>query len=268
MKRDGPGGRVYPFTDYDRESVTTILKNVPKEPLTNWTAKLVAERAVHKENTWHAIQKEHDTEAARKWVSAAGRDVRDTSGMFGSAVHHLCEHFDNLDDPDVESKFEWFIAQIELMMARAHEDVRDVRADVWRAYHHFASHLPSVDPWRRECVVYTDDYAGTCDLLAYKPSIGLGLVDYKTSRSIWPSHAAQASAYAKADTIAKDVNGVNVKDVSMPDICWCEIWHIRPDGLAVHEVDIEAGYRLFLAALEMRDALRRKCFLPEEGQSG
>jgi hypothetical protein len=131
-------GRYYSIPGYENtpfRSVTNIIGIIDKPAIAGAAAKRAGERAIACETEWHAIQQEeYDSlannprikdrtpktlqkwanEAARLWISAAGRQYGDYTSDQGSAVHCACEHFEqHVTVVDGQAVFdEWLIAKV------------------------------------------------------------------------------------------------------------------------------------------------------------
>lgn len=226
-------GRHYTWKGETFTSVTTVIGGgIPKPALVNWAAKRVAEIAVERHPVWAKM----DTNSEKiDWLKRAPYRERDGAAIQGSAIHDWAEKRAlglpiTVDDMPAEQR-----PYGEAFLRFAHE-----MAPTWEM---------------AEASVYNraHGYAGTLDALMYVPAMGdgLGLVDYKTSRTgIYPETALQLAAYRTAEFIGL----ADGTEVPMPPVEWCAALWITPTGC--HLIPIDAGplaFEYFLHAQQVRD---------------
>ena len=211
-------------------SVTTIIKGgLPSPALTAWGMKSVAEFATANYRQLYAM------------CSASYRFVRDASGAVTAVV----------DDPDaVVSAIDW--------LKGAPYRERERKADAGTAIHEQAEAyvlgkpLPPAQPsiraqvaafrqfladfrpkyarvaerdhWLAEASVYnrTERYAGTLDAIADIPGLGRVLIDYKSSKGVYPETALQLAAYRHAEFIGLP----DGTEWPMPPVDGCAVLHL------------------------------------------
>jgi hypothetical protein len=192
--------------------VTSILGVLNKPALVGWAAKSVAEFAVRHREVWTQLP---DADA-EKLLKGAPWSQRDEAADRGSAVHKVVEAYvTDQPLPDMtEDELECAIA--------AETFLRD--------------HSVTVEA--SEITVYDDvmGYAGTCDLWC---RIGgeQWLIDWKTSKGVYPEMAVQLVAYAEAGYALVGGHGVDwAGGVLYPGRPRLGVVHLRRDGYTLHEV--------------------------------
>lgn len=230
LARNTSNGRYYthPVTGAeDYASVTNIIgKGVAKPWLATWKLKLAAEYAVDNLDQLKAVERNIAIAA----IKAQGDYVRNKAGDVGTFIHDLIDT-GAISDP-VACK-----AAAMLECPEAVEFIEPTAAfiDDWRPQ----------EMWS-EVTVFSDKYrfAGTLDSLQMTP-MGLAILDYKTGKSISNDVALQLSALANADYA-----WIAGEQVPIPAVDLGLVVHLRPEGYAVHQVDIGAPvFEAFLACL-------------------
>jgi len=218
-------GRLYthPITGAQYPSVTTVLNVVGKgDALKHWAAGEVAKYAVKMKNTWLEL----DDQAAVDLLKREPLRSLDRAATRGTDVHAVAETF----------------ARTGVLPTWADEINGYVEA--LRAF--FAQHQPT--PVLVEATVFnsTIKYAGSFDMVCKLPQYGdeLVILDYKTSKAIYPDVAAQLSAYANGEEYIGD-DGVARP---MPKITRGVAVRFAKDGdYEVIECDIDKGWQYFCA---------------------
>ena len=231
-------GRQYthPITGASYPSVTTVLGTVGKgEALKHWAAAEVAKYAVKNRETWQNL----DDQAAIDLLKREPLRFLDRAASRGTDVHALAEIY----------------AKTGSMPTYADEIGGYVQALV--AF--FRDHQP--EPVLVEATVFDSDvgFAGSFDMVCKLPAFGDGLVilDYKTSKAIYPEVAAQLAAYAHAEQYVLDDNSVH----AMPQIERGVAVRFAAGGeYEVIECDIEEGWRYFQQVRKVYD-INTKGFL-------
>ncbi|MFJ3248335.1 PD-(D/E)XK nuclease family protein [Streptomyces sp. NPDC086782] len=207
--------------------VTSVVGMAPKDFLSFWNAKVVAETAVEQIDTVVRLA-ERDPAGAVDYLKGAPRRQTRAASDLGTAAHDLFER-----------------------LARG-EEVKDrsVHIDVKRHVRWFREFLDDVQPefLYFEETVWSDthQYAGSFDAIA-KVDGETVILDWKTSKSIYDSVALQLSAYRYADRIILAETG---ESVDVPEIVGGGALHVRPEGWALHPV--ECGPTVFDAFLHLR----------------
>lgn len=206
-------------------SVTTALSAGIPKALDNWHKKLVAEYAVDNRDAWTSL----DRDAAVDLIKRASDRQRDAAADRGSVVHAILEGVRAGVTPDPT----WS---------------DDVRGLVRAGLRFFDEWQPDI--YWQEVEVFSDQhrYAGTLDMVAWLPGLGLYIVDWKTGKNIYPEAGAQVAAYRNADyAVIGDV------EHAIPAISGGACVHLRADGTyELVPVDSDAEqFDLFLHALHV-----------------
>ena len=219
-------GRMYthPTTGASFPSVTTVLGVVGKgDALKHWAAGEVAKYAVKMKDTWLAL----DDQAAVDLLKREPLRSVDRAASRGTDVHAIAEAY----------------ARTGTLPVWADEIGGYVEA--LRAF--FADHQP-IPVFIEQTVFNTAiGYAGSFDMICKLPLLGdeLVILDYKTSKAIYPEVAAQLAAYANGEEMIDD-SGVAQP---MPEIKHGVAVRFAIDG--TYEVigcDINLGWEYFKAA--------------------
>lgn len=207
--------------------VTSVVGMTPKEFLTYWNAKIVAETAVEHRDTVLELAKK-DPMGAVDYLKGAPRRYTKAAADLGSTAHSYFER-----------------------LARG-EEIRDrhVHADVKPHVRWFREFLDEMQPEfiHLEETVWSDQhqYAGSFDAIARIGEEVVGL-DWKTSKSVYDSVALQLSAYRYSDRIILADTG---ESVGMPEWDGGAVLHVRPEGWQL--VPVECGERVFETFLHLR----------------
>jgi hypothetical protein len=226
----------HPITGATFPSVTTVLGTVGKgEALKHWAAAEVAKYAVKNRETWQNL----DSQAAVDLLKREPLRFLDRAASRGTDVHALAETF----------------AKTGTMPQYADEIGGYVDALI--AF--FKEHQP--EPVLVEATVFDSEvgFAGSFDMVCKLPAFGDGLVilDYKTSKAIYPEVAAQLAAYAHAEQYVTDDNTVH----AMPNIERGVAVRFAANGeYEVIECDIDEGWRYFQQVRKVYD-INTKGFL-------
>lgn len=188
-------------------SVTTILKEVTKEALTNWA---VAETAKFAFANPGASLKEA---MGARWRSSGQAAVR------GKTIHSWIEAHEN---------------GAELVPEDLPEDVRPFGIAFEKYVNTFKPHVVHLE---MPVANLTHGYGGTLDALQIDASERTLLVDYKTGKAIYSAEQKwQLSAYLHAEWLLRR-EGVQTIAYPMPKVDGAMIILLKPDGnFAVEEV--------------------------------
>jgi hypothetical protein len=209
-------GREYP-------SVTEVLRVINK-PLTQWAARTAASLVLADPFTYNTAEK-----------AAAGIYAqRDEAATRGTLVHGaIASHFAGQDH-------------------LVPEDLRGY-------YRAFSAWMNSTkcDLIYSETICFSDThrYAGTLDLMvaiSNEPYI----VDFKTSRSVYPEYLLQVAAYCHAEGI-----WVNGKSIPMPDVPihgMVVLLQKTGDYVVRRVQNSERAFAAFVAARELYDYMREE----------
>jgi hypothetical protein len=185
----GMSGRRYvwpPNTDTPEmvvPSVTTILGNLNKPALPNWAAREVAKYAVENIPSWENLPANDAIDLLKR---APYRNMS-RRGDVGTAVHAAVEAWINTpgEEPPVVDNLD-LLPYIAGAISYLNEHVA-------RVIH------TEVTLFNREY-----QYAGTVDAIVKLKEGGVAIVDWKTSKGVYPEHALQLVAYAGCEFIGFD----------------------------------------------------------------
>ncbi len=165
--------------------VTTVLsRGIPKDALTWWAARTVAEFVRDNPDVVDELRGDEDADALVKTLKRVPFDLRNEAARQGTQVHGYAQALMRGEAVDVPTALAPYV------------DAALAFMDQW---------LPS--PVLVETVVASraHGYAGQLDLVADLPSGLRVLIDYKTARSgIWPEAALQMAGYRWADCYLGD----------------------------------------------------------------
>lgn len=135
-----------------------------------------------------------------KWLASTGWDeaesIKTAAGDKGSRVHHAIVDLIDGHEVPMEAKIAGSDG-LEVELSLEEYDCLRSFCDFW------ATHKPVT--MAREVTVFGDGYAGTVDwvgMLTAPPKgypAGPWLLDWKTSKEVWPEYELQVSAYAHAE---------------------------------------------------------------------
>lgn len=224
-----PSGRVYtwPPTGEEFASVTTLIgAGVPKPFLVAWAARTAAEYAADNLDALAGLS----TKAERiALVKQAPNAHRDGAGALGDEVHIACQRIAEggpllAGDPP-------HVAHYRRLLREHDITILDCERTVYNRTHH---------------------YAGTYDAIG-KVGDTNAVIDYKTSKGIYPEVALQLCAYSRAEFA--DGGGVEIRS-PRPDAGY--VIHLRPDGAALHRCDIgDTAWAYLCAVMEVAAWTRR-----------
>ena len=204
-----PDGQLVP-------SITNVLGVLNKPALPRWAAKVVAEQAVAMRDS---LAKLDEAEAVDLLKGAPWRSSGRAADR-GTTIHAYLEaKLQGLDPHEISGE------------AARYRKAADQFLSEW-----------DPKPLAIELTVFGDGYAGTGDLWATLNNGAVAVLDYKTSKAIYPEAALQLSALARAD-VTPDGSLAPVVD---------EAWVVRigEDGYEAKQVaDIDGCYQVFRALL-------------------
>lgn len=244
--RTTPNGRTYvhPIEGDVYPSVTSILDSWPKPWMGPWTARQVATYAADNAALLDRLDK-------AAWVDLVRREaVRYTNRAagLGSAIHHAVESY--LDDESLEvTQFDQQTRPYIRAFIRFLED--------WEPTYH-----------RVEVTGYHKtypQYAGTVDGIVSLPTLGTRVLDVKTGRGVYETHALQLAAYCRFETL---VTGPPWFEDPMPPVEGAVILHLKPDLYDLVEVDTgDDVWRLFRAVAFIDGFMRTPRALVDDHQT-
>jgi hypothetical protein len=244
--------------------VTSVLNMIPHDYLQNWYAKesgLLAVKSIEHLQDMAAF----DKQGAVDYVTGAARRYTKRRGAIGSAAHTTFEllvrgepRISVADAIEGNEKLAYLL-----------ED-EDALAEAEIMTDHFEQFLQTVQPElvRAEDVAFssTHGYCGSFDAvlkLQVNPLTGKidlkngetqqRLVDWKTGRSVYPTVAAQMTAYTRADVIV-DTDG---NDHPMLDFDGAGVLHVTAKTWAFKDVVLSDDiFNTFLACLTFLQEMR------------
>lgn len=222
-------GRTYtnPQTGEQYPSVTTILGQIGKaEALKWWAAGEVARYAVEKQDIWREL----DQQAAIDLLKREPLRSLSRAADRGTDVHAIADHYMQTGETGTITEHNGYV---EALLNFVHD------------------HQPL--PLLCEKTVYGEGYAGSFDMVCKLPALGdqITILDYKTSKAIYPDTAAQLAAYAIAGRYIDE----NDQFQLMPIIETGAIVRLAADGTyEIQQADLGAGAQLFRAALAVFQA--------------
>lgn len=225
----GPGGRwyVHPASGVQAPSVTNILSVLNKPALPRWAAKATAEFAVANRSSWVDLD---DAAAVDLLKGSPWRDSRKAADA-GTDAHSYAEDLltgkRSVDDEFAPPGAGREIGNVRDLVATVRPQPLVVEATAWSHEH---------------C------YAGTLDAIVVIDG-AVCLVDWKTSKDVYPENALQLAAYRYADVLVAP----DGSEIAMPRIDRCLILHVPKDG-DWSVVEVEATEREHLAFTNLRVA--------------
>jgi hypothetical protein len=222
-------GRVYthPTTGATYPSVTTILGQIGKgEALKWWAAGEVARYAVENRDTWLQL----DQQAAIDLLKREPLRSLNRAASRGTDVHAIADHYTKTGNIGTITEHNGYV-------------------DALVQFYHEHQPLPIL----AECTVFGDGYAGSFDMVCRLPALQdrVVVLDYKTSKAIYPDTAAQLAAYAHAPEYIDDHDTIH----PMPKIDTGVVVRLGADGeYEIREMDLDHGWQLFKAAQAIHTA--------------
>ena len=197
-------------------SVTNILGVLSKPALVPWAAKVVAEQAVAMRES---LLKLEEQEAIDILKNSYRRSSSRAAGR-GTTIHAYLEaRLAGIDPPEISGEAARFRGAADRFLAE------------W-----------TPKPLHLELTVFGEGYAGTGDLWAILNNGATAILDYKTSKAIYPEAALQLAALAHADLTADGL--------AAPKVDEAYVVRIGEDGYEVKQVrDLAGCYETFRALL-------------------
>lgn len=268
-------------------SITTALGALDKPGVRNWERQQIAAwAATHVEEI---EMKEVEVRyrylmAVPKFLTPEKHDALD----YGVDLWNAAEYALN----EAANAGTWIHTYIEdhLLGKFPEEPIRDDHYQMVVAFHEWESQH-DIEVISTERTVYGDGYAGTADLFAKIDGV-VTLVDWKSSSAVRDSHKAQLGAIGAAVTTAREVSSETPGSIKhklqpkvavehgqeyawfveepLPDFQQYSVVQVRPDDYnnageylpafckmhVIPEKEIDAAYKLFLAARDARLAER------------
>jgi hypothetical protein len=229
-------GRQYinPVTGQTYPSVTTILGQIGKgDALKWWAAGEVAKYAVEMRNTWLEL----DPQAAIDLLKREPLRSLNRAADRGTDVHAIADRYAKTGEIGEITQHNGYVEALTRF---------------------FREHQPL--PVLAEYTVFGDGYAGSFDMVCRLPALDnqLAVLDYKTSKAIYPDTAAQLAAYAHAPEYIDE----NDKLHPMPKIDTGVIVRFGANGeYEIQQADLDAGWQLFQAALAIHRAQQNQLLI-------
>lgn len=225
------GKRTYTWRGETFWSVTTILKAAPKgDALIGWSAKVTAEAAIAAvQNGTLPAMVAQDAAAAQKFLTQSRFTKRDAAADAGTLIHEAIEA--------------WILGK------PLPEIPRELEGH-WRFFQQWCrEYRPK---WElSEATVYNRSqvYAGTLDIIA---RIGKArwLIDGKTSKAVYDSHALQCCAYTRGEFVGMP----DGTEAELPEIHRAGVLLVRPKSTRLVEVAIDDD--VFRSFLYIREVFR------------
>jgi hypothetical protein len=210
-------------------SVTGILKIVDKSgPLVGWAKRITAEAAVRhadKINEWAA---DFGEDGAVTMLTKAADVIRDKAATQGSDIHALAEAITLGHEVTVTEEQAPFV-------------------DAYRAWRR--DFEPSFLAAEEMVCSLQYGYAGTLDAIV-EIAGEVWLLDYKTSKGVYPETALQLIAYGSADFIGRAGDPTRY---AIPKVDHYGVLHLRPEGYELVPFDVTGAFEAFLSAKALSD---------------
>lgn len=219
-------------------SVTTVLGILDKQAVSTWRAKGAARALIE---AGDLLPAEWSEDERIRWALAQIDAYRDEAADLGSSVHLLADMVGSgVQGAESDSK--------PFPIGEREKPYLD-------AFRGFLGRYGRSNIVSSEHAVWSlNGYAGTYDLIM-RIDDGLGLIDIKTSKGIYPEYALQLAGYRWADSI---ILPGDPHAYPMPEIDRTYILHLRPElypdiGYRLIEIPTtyERDYIAFVAALEL-----------------
>lgn len=224
------GSRFYvsaSLPDVRYPGVTSVVGMLPKPFLVRWAARMTARTAIENLAAVRAIAAA-DREGAVDYLAGGHRRHTRARADVGSAAHSAFERVlrgepVGLVRPDVQrhvQRFREFVAAVNPELVRAEEVA-------WNDTHRYAGSFDAIlRLWLDADQRPTPDRSGTPALL---------MVDYKTSKSVYPEVALQLAAYANAEKVI-DAAG---REAPMPEVDGAAVLHVTEERWSLQPVRLD-----------------------------
>jgi hypothetical protein len=218
------GSRFYehPVTGQQVPGVTTVIDVLSKPALPRWAAKETANFAVANRKSWQDL----DEQAAIDLLKGAPWRMSGGAMSKGTEIHAIAEKLlvnDPVDfvPPDIQNAVRGVAQIIEWLKP---EPIH-IESSLWNM---------------------SKGYAGTCDLIATIDG-ETWLLDWKSSKDVYPDNGLQIAAYSRAEVIIKP----DGTETPMPKIDKFAVCHVPKEGKAsLVMIDVtDADFEAFCAAL-------------------
>jgi len=202
--------------------VTTILGQLSKPALVNWSAKEVATYAAENMDAWQNLPPSDAIDLLKR---APYRNMTKRQNI-GSAVHTAIESWQG-GEPVVEDL--------------------DLLPYVAAAVGFLDGHTTEL--LEQEATVFSRQYlyAGTLDAIVTLKDGRIAIVDWKTGKAIYPEAALQLCAYANAEFVGT----ADGTEHPLPEIDLGIVVHLKDDGTYVAR-EVEFSTRMFKTFVALR----------------
>lgn len=203
-------------------SVTTALKSVAKPEVEGWKIGMAAN---HVNENWDEMADWHP--AQRKLVMcAAHEEYTAERARIGTLVHECCEAFIKGTPMNIPKEASPYMRQFGKFVMDKRPVFTHSEVTVWSK---------------------VDNYAGTLDAIAEIDG-ETWLMDFKTSKGVYPEYGMQLAALKYADWIIHP----DCTDELLPEIDRLGVLHLRPRGWKLIPIE-HAGecFKAFKGALEL-----------------
>ena len=200
------GSRLYvePTTGVKVPGVTSVLGGIPKPFLQYWGQKLVAEFACENIGSVTSLLLNGQRQAAIDMMKNAPRRYTTDRANIGTEAHELFERLARGEDIGrVHSDFEGYVTQFKMFLDEFQPEFLMMEETVWSD---------------------TYEYAGSFDAIALIDG-EVAVLDWKTTKAIYPEVGLQLAAYRYADHIVRP----DGNKVPLPKINGGAVLHIHPD---------------------------------------
>lgn len=213
-----------PFT-----SVTTIIDVLDKSgPLVGWAKRVTAEAAIDNRGKLQEWMEVGGRDGAVGLLTRAASAIRDRAKDAGSEVHQIAEAISRGQAVTIADELQPYVA--------AYRKWRDE----WEPRFLAAEEM---------VVSVQHHYAGTFDAIV-EIAGETWMVDYKTSKGVYPETGLQLAAYSNADFIGRP--GIS-RRFRIPDIDQHAVLHLRPEGYEFVPFDVrDVDFEAFLHAASLR----------------
>jgi len=220
------GSRFYehPVTGSQVPGVTTVIDTLSKPALPRWAAKETATFAVANRKSWEGL----DDAAAIDLLKGAPWRMSGGAMSKGTEIHSIAEKLlmnQNVDfvPPDIQNAVKGVAQIIEWLKP----EVLFMETTIWNM---------------------SVGYAGTTDLIA-KIDGETWLIDWKSSKDVYPDMGLQLSAYGHGEVIIKP----DGTETPVPKIDKFAVAHVPKEGKSsVVMIDVtDADFKAFCAALQI-----------------
>ena len=205
-------------------SVTTILQVVDKSgPLIGWAKRITAEAALKHRNELAGWVESFGDDSAVQMLTKAATVIRDRAANAGSEIHPYAEAIARGQDVEVPEDLAPYVAAYRTWIARFEPEFLAAEEMVCSLEH---------------------GYAGTLDAIV-EIAGETWLLDYKTSKGVYPETALQLAAYGAAEFIGRPADP---NRYALPEIHQYGVLHIRPEGYELVPFDVTGAFEAFLSA--------------------